>query len=173
MKLKTQRLNIRFIEENDWKSLMRIWDDFSHSQYAKYDVPHTRSTAEVQRIAKLWADASPQMEHIFFVICLENQIIGYADFHKETNGYECGYCFHSDFHGNGYAKESLLALMKLLSNGRNTRFFVGTALDNLPSVRLLKSLGFEKIDEEQVSFYKDENGNDIYFTGGGFASELE
>lgn len=63
--------------------------------------------------------------------------------------------------------------MKLLSNGYKTRYSAGTALNNLPSVRLLKSLGFEKVSEEQVSFYKDESGEDIYFTGGIFAIEIE
>ena len=61
--------------------------------------------------------------------------------------------------------------MDRLSGGRKTRFTAGTALMNLPSVRLLKSLGFEKISEELVSFYKDENGGNIYFTGGIFACD--
>ncbi|MBQ7433623.1 MAG: GNAT family N-acetyltransferase [Lachnospiraceae bacterium] len=159
--------------EDDWKSLIRIWDDFSHSKYAKYDVPHTLNETEVQRMVKRWADASPQKEHMFFAVCLENEIIGYNEFHKDADGYECGYCFHSSSQGKGYAKENLQALMKLLSNGYKTRYSAGTALNNLPSVRLLKSLGFEKVSEEQVSFYKDESGEDIYFTGGIFAIEIE
>ena len=35
-------------------------------------------------------------------------------------------------------------------------------------VPLLNSLGFKQIGEEKVSFYKDEDGNDIYFDGGLF-----
>ena len=49
-----------------------------------------------------------------------------------------------------------------------TNFTVGTAIDNAPSVALLKSLGFELIGTENVSFYKDSLGNDIVFEGGIF-----
>ena len=51
---------------------------------------------------------------------------------------------------------------------RITRFSAGTALNNKPSVELLKSLGFELQGTEDVSFYKDDQGNDITFEGGIF-----
>lgn len=44
----------------------------------------------------------------------------------------------------------------------------GTAINNTPSVSLLKTLGFELIGTENVSFYKDTQGNDIVFEGGIF-----
>lgn len=173
MVLKTPRLNIRYIETDDWNRLIDIWEDFSQSEYSKYDVPHSCNEPEVREKAKRWAEVSPKKEHMFFAVCNENEMLGYIDFHKNSEGYECGYCFHSNYHGMGYAKESLLALMKWLSREGNTRFTAGTALNNLPSVRLLNSLGFQKIREEKVSFYKDENGNDIYFDGGIFAVDFD
>lgn len=48
----------------------------------------------------------------------------------------------------------------------------GTALRNVPSVVLLKRLGFELIGTEEVSFFEDESGNDIYFEGGNFLKNL-
>ena len=44
----------------------------------------------------------------------------------------------------------------------------GTALDNVPSVRLLLSLGFRQTGTEKVSFYKDKDGKAIFFDGGIF-----
>lgn len=173
MELKTQRLKIRFIEEKDWKSLIAIWDDFNRSRYVKYDVPHTTSESEVREKAKRWATVSPQKEHMFFAVCIGDEMIGYIDFHQNQNGYECGYCFHSKFHGKGYAKESMQALMEWISKKGKTRFIAGTALNNLPSVKLLESLGFVKINEEQVSFYKDDHNDNIFFTGGIFAFETK
>lgn len=85
------------------------------------------------------------------------------------NGYEIGYCFHSDFHGKGYARESHLKLFEYLRGCGITRFTAGTAINNVPSVSLLKSLGFQQIGTEKVSFYKDSVGNDIVFDGGIFA----
>lgn len=49
-----------------------------------------------------------------------------------------------------------------------TKFVTRTALNNLLSVKLLKSLGFELVGTEKVSFYKDEKGNEIAFDGGIF-----
>ena len=173
MKLKTKRLSIRLINKNDWKSLIGIWNDFNHSEYAQYDVPHTETEDEARDKAKRWEEVSPGMEHVFFAVLLENEMIGYVDFHKNRNGYECGYCFHRKYHGKGYAKESIESLIHYMSNGQNIRMIARTALDNTPSVRLLLSLGFQKINEEQVSFYQDYNGNDIYFKGGIFVLDVD
>jgi len=48
------------------------------------------------------------------------------------------------------------------------RLTAGTAINNAPSVALLKSLGFRLIETENVSFYKDADGNDVVFEGGIF-----
>ena len=64
-------------------------------------------------------------------------------------------------------------LMEWLSRDGSKRFTAGTALNNLPSVKLLTSLGFRKIREEKVSFYKDEKGEDIYFDGGIFMADVD
>ena len=48
----------------------------------------------------------------------------------------------------------------------------GTALNNRPSVRLLRALGFRQTGTEQVSFYRDAEGNDIVFEGGVFERTL-
>lgn len=55
MLLKTERLTIRHIVADDWKSIRDIWVDFNSSEYAQYDTPHITEDANVQaRIAK-WA----------------------------------------------------------------------------------------------------------------------
>ena len=98
----------------------------------------------------------------------DDTAVGLIEIHDIGGAYEIGYCFHSDYHGKGYAKESLCALMEHHIRHEQTRFVAGTALNNTPSVKLLLSMGFTQISEEQLSFYKDENGNGIYFTSGLF-----
>ena len=49
--LKTSRLNIRYIEPDDWKNLIEIWKDFNQSEFSKYDVPHSLDEAEVREKA--------------------------------------------------------------------------------------------------------------------------
>ena len=171
MLLKTERLTIRHIVVDDWKSIRDIWVDFNSSEYAQYDTPHITEDANVQaRIAK-WAAANSGTEHMFFAICLDETLIGYIAFNIRENGHEIGYCFHSAYHGKGYAKESHLALFEYLRTLGITKFSAGTALNNTPSVKLLTSLGFKLVAQEKVSFYKDAKGNDVVFIGGIFEME--
>ena len=168
MQLKTERLTIRRIIEEDWKGLQRIWKDFSSSKYAQYDIPHATGDEDVcARVCK-WAKFNSSIEHMFFAICLDDIIIGYIAFNIREDSHEVGYCFLSDYHGMGYAKESHIALFDYLRTLGITKFTAGTGIENTPSVSLLKSLGFELIRTESVSFYKDAQGNDIVFEGGIF-----
>ncbi|MBQ8857599.1 MAG: GNAT family N-acetyltransferase [Lachnospiraceae bacterium] len=168
MLLKTDRLTIRHIEADDWKSIKEIWVDFNASTYSQYDTPHNTDDEDVRRRIEKWAAASSGTEHIFFAISLDETVIGYSAFNIREDGYEIGYCFHSAYHGKGYAKESHIALFDYLSTQGITKFTAGTAINNIPSVSLLKSLGFTLIGTENVSFYKDAQGNDIVFEGGIF-----
>ena len=168
MFLKTERLNIRHIEPDDWKSIKEIWIDFNTSSLSQYDMPHNTDDDDVhERIAK-WADASKGTEHIFFAVCLDETVIGFFSFNIREDSHELGYCFHSKYQGKGYAKESLAALIEYLTTIGIKKLTAGTAINNIPSVSLLKSLGFELTGTEKVSFYKDEHGNDIFFEGGIF-----
>lgn len=168
MQLRTERLIIRHVTEEDWKGLQRIWKDFSASEYARYDMPHATAEKDVQARVCKWAKFNNSIEHMFFAICLGDIIIGYIAFNIRENSYEIGYCFLSDYHGMGYAQESHTALFDYLRTLGITKFTAGTAMDNTPSVSLLKALGFELIGTEKVSFYKDSQGNDIVFEGGIF-----
>ena len=169
MLLKTERLSIRHVVAEDWESIRNIWVDFNSSEYAQYNTPHITEDANVRaRIAK-WASFSNGTDHMFFAICLDETVIGYIAFNIRENGHEIGYCFHSAYHGKGYAKESFFALFDYLKTLGITRFSAGTALNNTPSVKLLTSLGFKLVAQEKVSFYKDADGNDIVFDGGIFA----
>lgn len=171
--IKTERLIVRPVVAEDWQSIKEIWIDFNASSYARYDKPHNTDDADVlPRIAK-WAAANSGTEHMFFAVCLENTVIGYVAFNVRQNGHEIGYCFHSAYHGKGYAKESCSALFAYVRTLGIKRLTAGTAIDNTPSVALLKSLGFELIEREKVSFCKDADGNDVVFDGGVFELNLE
>jgi len=164
--LKTERLTIRRITSDDWKSVKEIWADFNTSALSQYDTPHNTDDADVQRRIAKWAAFNGSTEHMFFAVCLDDTVIGYIAFNIRENGHEIGYCFHSAYHGKGYAKESHLALFDYVRALGIRRLTAGTAINNTPSVALLKSLGFELIETEVVSYYKDADGNDIVFDGG-------
>jgi len=166
--IKTERLTIRRIVADDWKIIKEIWVNFNASPLSQYDRPHNTNDEDVRARIEKWAAANSGTQHMFFAICLGDTVIGYSAFNIRENGYEIGYCFHSAYHGKGYAKESHLALMDSMRALGIKRLTAGTALHNTPSVALLKSLGFRLIETEKVSFYKDADGNEIVFDGGVF-----
>ncbi len=140
--------------------------------YAQYDRPNDLHDEAVSgRIGK-WASFADSREHMFFAVCLDNTLIGYVVLHRHGDVCELGYCFHSDFHGKGYAKESIAAILEAVKVEGVSLVTAGTALNNVPSVRLLTALGFAQTGTEQVSFDKSEDGTDIVFDGGRFELKL-
>lgn len=174
MNITTERLTIRRIDAEDWEKIKDIWDDQKHSVYARFDKPNDTNPDVVRKRIEKWASYANSMEHMFFVVCLDDQIIGYIAFNRRKNGYETGYCFHSKFHGKGYAKESMIALIHAIYNILpNVVITAGTAVENIPSVKLLKSLGFRQVGIERISFYKDSYGEPIWFDGGVFELNVQ
>ena len=96
MLLKTERLVIRHITENDWKSIQKIWEDFNASEFAKYDRPHNTDDEAVRERILQWAKANRGLEHMFFAVCLNNIVIGYIAFNMRKNGYETVSYTHLD-----------------------------------------------------------------------------
>lgn len=168
MQLSTERLIIRHIIENDWKDIQEIWKDEMQSPYGKFDMVKATEDEAVRERICAWDKANRGIEHMYFAICLKDRVIGYVSFNIRKKGYEIGYCVHSHYQRNGYAKESLLALFRYLQRKGITTFFARTALKNHPSVKLLESIGFKQIGTEKVSFYVNENGESIFFEGGIF-----
>ena len=167
--LTTDRLTIRPIEAEDWPAVREIWAALAPLPMAQYDKPHDITPDNVRARVARWADFTLRgTEHLFFAVCRTDAVIGYIAFNQRETGHEIGYSFHPAYHGQGYAKEALSALLAHLRGMGLTRFSAGTALNNTPSVRLLEGLGFRLTGTEQVSFYKDADGQDIVFEGGIF-----
>ena len=56
--MKTDRLTIRFIEEEDWQSIQSIWTDFKNSEYVFYDTYKDTDSENVKNKIAKWADAT-------------------------------------------------------------------------------------------------------------------
>ena len=136
-----------------------------------YDYPFPTEEEELKEVtARL---AASQLFYGVFLHDKPQTMIGYVCFHYKNENFELGYCFHSDYHGCGYAKEACRAAIWYIRRKYIVKgISAGTAMKNKPSVNLLLSLGFLLEGTEPVSFYKDENGEDIYFEGGNFRLPL-
>ena len=166
MQMTTNRLTIRQIAPEDWQGLQRIAMDFCRSKYVLYDFPLPTGEEEIKALTKKFAES----QLFFAVFCKDSdEMIGYVCFHNEDGNYDLGYCFHSAHHGKGYAFESCEAVMGYVAQNHSVKHFTaGTALPNLPSVKLLEKLGFVLQKTEFLSFHKDAHGDDIVFEGGNF-----
>ena len=80
MRLTTERLQLRPVVAEDWRSIQRIWRDFAASDFAQYDRPNDLSDEAVRaRIAK-WEERQ-STEHMFFAVCLQDTVIGLSLIH--------------------------------------------------------------------------------------------
>lgn len=162
--IKTDRLEIRLLTPQDWQAMQNIAADFKRSEYAVYDMPLPVEEDEIKGLTEQFANTN-----LWFAVFSEDKMIGYICFHEDLGQYDLGVCFHSAYHGFGYALESCRAVMEYISKGRKiSKFTAGAALKNIPSCKLLKKLGFELQKTEKLSFHKDQNGQDIIFEGGIF-----
>lgn len=174
MNFSMEELSFRRIEADDWESIKEIWDDQKCSVYACFDKPNDTAPDIVRKRIEKWASYANSMEHIFCAVCLDEHLIGYVAFNQRDGGYETGYCFHSKYQGKGYAKKSMTALIHAIHDIEPQAVITaGTAIENTPSVRLLKSLGFRQIGSETVSFYQDQDGKPIFFDGGIFELSVQ
>ena len=94
---------------------------------------------------------------------VERQMVGYIGFHTKPahpylgphapNGVEFGFEVFPPYRRQGYAREACNAVMRwAYDHHKITEFVVSISPGNIPSLRLAKSLGFERvgshIDEE-------------------------
>ena len=166
MRLETDRLYIRSLQETDWRQMKDIFVDFNNSEYVVYDMPLPTEDEETKALIKKFSESN-----LFFAVFLKesSEMIGYVCFHKDGEKYDLGYCFHSAYHANGYAYESTNALLKYLRDEFGAAIFTaGTAIDNIPSCRLLKKLGFVCASTETVSF-----DHVFSFQGGNFVLNVK
>lgn len=170
MEINTNRLYIRNLRESDWTEMKHIFSDFNRSKYAIYDAALPITDTEVKKLTKRFAETN-----LFFAVFLKEapHMAGYVCFHKDKDAYDLGYCFHSAYQGKGFAFESCEALMLGFKEQYGARVFTaGTAINNIPSCKLLKKLGFVCVSTETLSFHKDSVGNDILFEGGNFVCRI-
>lgn len=163
----TARLTLRRVIASDWPALRRIWLSEQNGPYARYDAPVDTSEEAVRARAAKWAAMAERDDHRFYAVLLEDIMIGYVAMNARPNGYETGYCFDSAYHGHGYAREALCAVIDSLRPEAPITISAGTALANTPSIALLKSTGFTQIGTETVSFREGES-----FEGGVYELKL-
>jgi RimJ/RimL family protein N-acetyltransferase len=157
--LRTERLIVRRFSENDGEDLYEYFSNPKVLEFEPYK-PFTRHEAYLE--AKRRAS-----DEKFLAVCLENgKVIGNIYFAKgEFETWEIGYVFNEKYWGNGYATESLLAVMKYAFNHLGTRRIIAMCDPKNPhSWKLLQRVGMRREGTllQNIYFFTDEEGKPLW-----------
>jgi RimJ/RimL family protein N-acetyltransferase len=162
-----ERLLLRNFHSDDAESLREMIVQKESSEYAIYDYEWPTFEDKIKGIVNWFAS-----EDHYIAVCLKEtgKLIGYICLNPaqvtDSRVFDLGYCFNSDYHGQGYATEACKAVIEYaFSNLEAESLTCGTAAKNTPSCRLIDRLGFKKVGEETISFRKTPDGKPIEFTG--------
>ena len=168
--LETQRLSIRPLAEADLRSFVEYRSDPEIARYQGWDTPYSETKASELIESQAGIDLPSKGEWLQLAIHLTEtgELIGDLALHaldEPQEGYEIGFTVSKAFQGQGYAKEASAALIEHLVREIGARRFIATPDSrNLPSIKLLESLGFvQRPEKSWDEFFKGENVTVDYF----------
>lgn len=169
--IETERLNIRRFSGSDIDGFVLLIRDKMSAEYWEYDDQFPTDIGSLKGILSYFSSTD---EFYAVVLKSENKLIGYLTLNRESEGTRnLGYCIHSSYRSNGYGTEAVRAIVAYTRDIQGTKTLVsGTAEINVPSVKLLKGMGFVCTGSGEGSFAKDESGNPIVFKGVSFSLTL-
>lgn len=155
----TERLFVRRFSSEDFNDLADILTDVEVTYFEPYET-FTREACVQEAI-----NFSNSKE--FFAVVLENKVIGKIYFSDKGYGsFEIGYTFNRSFQGKGYARESIIGMMKYAFSSLGVRrIFAEIDTRNEKSIRLAESVGMRKEAEHKELFPRKEDNetfNDFY-----------
>ncbi len=162
--LKTNRLRIQPLSKEDAAEFATYRSDPEIARYQTWDSPYTQAQALELIESQAGLDLPPNGEWLQLGIHLNEsgELIGDLALHAldaAEPSFEIGYTIAKRFQGQGYAKEAASALIEYLMREVGSKRFIATPdRRNLPSIRLLQSLGFTQRPEKSWDeFFKGEN----------------
>jgi RimJ/RimL family protein N-acetyltransferase len=156
----SNRLIIRKLMKDDWKDLYEYLCDKEVVKFEPYDV-YSENRAKEEAIARASSE-------FFYAVCLKesgkligNLYLGKGDFDTWDLGYE----LNRKYQGQGYATESVKALLDYAFAHLGARRIISTCSpNNNQSWKLLERLGMRREGHllQNVYFKTDSNGEPIW-----------
>lgn len=151
--ISTERLKIRLIEEKDIEDLFEIYKDEDVCRYTLEDA--WTENNKNQKFQKLLEQRDLlNYKKVSFVVESKEKVIGniLAWFTEMKNTVEIGYIFNPDYSGQGFASESVTAVVKYIFEEIKAHR-IQAVLDarNISSANLCSRIGFRK----EAHFIKD------------------
>jgi [ribosomal protein S5]-alanine N-acetyltransferase len=146
MHIETPRLIIREFNMEDWIEVHKYASNPKVTEYMLWgpnDEDETKSYINQQTINQKTIDRT---DYEFGVILIDtNKLIGGCGIYIKEQNAEIGYCFNSEYWGNGYASEASNAILKLaFENFKVHRVFATCRPGNIGSAKVLRKIGMKK-----------------------------
>ncbi len=140
--IETQRLRIRSFQRDDWQAVY----DYTSDPAVMMHFPEGQFTPEQARAFV----ADNMGEHARAVAVLfkrADMLIGHMEFHPwfAPQTYEIGWVFNRVYHGQGYATEAALALIRYGFEALHLHRIIATCQpENVASWRVMEKLGMRR-----------------------------
>jgi [ribosomal protein S5]-alanine N-acetyltransferase len=161
--VETERLFIREHLPNDWSDLF---------EYLSLPETYTFEPGDpisIDQSKNISIERSKGNIFLPVVLKLNNKMIGHLYFNqiepKEFLSWEIGYIFNPKYHNNGYATESVIAIIKYGFEQLHAHKIVAHCNPkNIPSYKVLEKAGMQREGyfKEKAFFRKDKNNNPIW-----------
>ena len=150
--LETERLVLRKLEIKDAEEIFKNWT--SDDDVSKYTSWETHKSVEdtIKWLSEVVKNYDDSMKYDWGITLKDTgELIGSIGAYlkeNEDNRYEPGYCLSKKYWRNGYATESLKAVLDYLINEKGIKKFVCEhAKDNHASGRVMKKVGFKYVKD--------------------------
>ena len=150
--LETERLILRNLVPEDYRAAFRWCGDPDVARYMVYPV-YTKAEDVRTWIESLDPD-DPDEYDVGIVLKATGELIGGAGiFYKPERGlWTIGYNLRKDQWGNGYAGETIRALLEYAGQTRDVRGIEGTFVnENNRSRRVMEKLGMEYVEDVTIT----------------------
>ena len=157
-KITTERLTITDIFETDKENYAKLYLDDELNKWWGYDYREDLKgeNPTPDYFFSFQKKLKEIKEEYLFVVRLNDIMIGELVLHNfgEDDSVEMGFRFFREYQGKGYAKESALALKDFVKNTLGAKKIKSRCFkENLPSKRLILSLGLEQTSEDLTHYY--------------------
>ncbi len=160
--IRTERLEIRPYEDADQTLMIELLTDPQIKE--NYMIPDFQDTDEAIAMFARLKKLSHSDEHFERGIYLENQLIGFVnDVEIENNTIELGYVIHPSKQNQGYASETLKAVMEALFMQGFHQVLAAVFDKNAASIRVMQKCGMVKMGKETDIFYRGESRHCHYY----------
>lgn len=146
--LETERLNLRYIREEDAQRIFDCWA--SKSEVTKYLTWHAHQSVEqTKQVMGFWLKEykdDPNCMRWGIELRASGELIGMIDVVGYHEGKPViGYCSGLDYWGNGYMTEALRAVTKELFSLGYGEIVIEAMAENIGSNRVIEKAGFTRV----------------------------